>query len=452
MAAKRVAIVGAGPAGLSQLRAFDLALQQDPSLELEVVCFEKQYQLGGLWNFSWRTGLDEHAELLHTSMYRNLWSNSPKETGEYRDYSFEQHFGRPIASYVTREVMLNYINGRMNNHPKAKEWIQFNTSVQHIHFNSQTSQFTVETISHTTYLKSIHHFDYVIIASGHFSTPNVPEYFGFSSYPGRILHSHDFREAREFAGQNVLVIGSGYSAEDIALQCIKFGSASVVISSRSKLGDYNWPSGINKKPILKKMEGKYACFEDGSAVENVDAIFLCTGYLHSFPFLAEELRLKTENRMWPDGLYKGVLYEKNPQLFYLGMQNQVYSFLMFDVQAFYVRDIILKRILLPSLDQMNSHFEGWRKREATLTTFQDMMHFQADYVKELLFYVPDYPPVDTDAINQMYLEWEQHKKLDLLTYRDKLFCSLVTGNRASKHHTDWIDATDDTLQEYLKKK
>ncbi len=39
-------------------------------------------------------------------------------------------------------------------------------------------------------------------------------------------------------------------------------------------------------------------------------------------FLPDELRLKTANRLWADGLYKGVIYDENPQLFYIGMQDQ----------------------------------------------------------------------------------------------------------------------------------
>ena len=35
--------------------------------------------VGGLWNYSWRTGIDENAEPVHNSMYRYLWSNGPKE-------------------------------------------------------------------------------------------------------------------------------------------------------------------------------------------------------------------------------------------------------------------------------------------------------------------------------------------------------------------------------------
>ena len=39
-------------------------------------------------------------------------------------------------------------------------------------------------------------------------------------FPGRILHSHDFRDAEEFRNKNVIVLGSSYSAEDIAYNVI----------------------------------------------------------------------------------------------------------------------------------------------------------------------------------------------------------------------------------------
>ena len=66
---KRVGIVGAGPSGLAQLRAFKSAEEKGESIP-EIVCFEKQDNWGGLWNYSWRTGLDENGEIAHSSMYR----------------------------------------------------------------------------------------------------------------------------------------------------------------------------------------------------------------------------------------------------------------------------------------------------------------------------------------------------------------------------------------------
>src|SRR3984885_13348352 len=107
----RVAVIGAGPSGLAQLRAFESARAKGAEIP-EVVCFEKQEDWGGLWNYTWRTGLDEFGEPVHCSMYRYLWSNGPKECLEFADYTFEEHFGKAIPSYPPRSVLWDYIRGR----------------------------------------------------------------------------------------------------------------------------------------------------------------------------------------------------------------------------------------------------------------------------------------------------------------------------------------------------
>ncbi len=103
---KRVAVIGAGPSGLAQLRAFQSAAQDGAEIP-EIVCFEKQDDWGGLWNYTWRTGVDEFGEPVHGSMYRYLWSNGPKEALEFADYYFEDHFDHPIASYPPRAVLFD---------------------------------------------------------------------------------------------------------------------------------------------------------------------------------------------------------------------------------------------------------------------------------------------------------------------------------------------------------
>ena len=109
---KRVAVIGAGPSGLAVLRAFQSAVSKGAEVP-EIVCYEQQDNWGGLWNYSWRTGTDESGFPNHCSMYRYLWSNGPKEGLEFADYSFEEHFGKQIASYPPREVLFDYIEGRV---------------------------------------------------------------------------------------------------------------------------------------------------------------------------------------------------------------------------------------------------------------------------------------------------------------------------------------------------
>ena len=69
---------------------------------------------------------------------------------------------------------------------------------------------------------------------------------------------------------------------------------------------------------------------------------------------------------------------------YLGMQEQFYTFNMFDAQAWYTRDYILGCISLPGRKVMSEHSQTWRDREETLEDDEQMIWFQGDYVKELI--------------------------------------------------------------------
>lgn len=60
--------------------------------------------------------------------------------------------------------------------------------------------------------------DAVVIATGNYHTPAVPPWPGMEGFTGRLLHSADYRNAWPFAGRDVLVVGAGNSATDIALQ------------------------------------------------------------------------------------------------------------------------------------------------------------------------------------------------------------------------------------------
>jgi trimethylamine monooxygenase len=62
-------------------------------------------------------------------MYHDLWSNGPKELLELSNYSFEEHFGKPIGSYPPRAVLADYLFGRAEK-LKCRDLIRFNTSVK----------------------------------------------------------------------------------------------------------------------------------------------------------------------------------------------------------------------------------------------------------------------------------------------------------------------------------
>ena len=437
----KVAIIGSGPCGLSMLRAFQQAEEKGQSIP-EIVCYEKQEDWGGLWNYSWRTGSDQYGDPVPNSMYRYLWSNGPKECLEFADYTFDEHFKQPIPSFPPREVLYDYILGRAKN-GNLKKYIKFSTTVSNVNFNG--SQFELTSINKKENKVAKEIFDYVVVSTGHFSVPYIPEYEGMKSFPGRILHGHDFRDAEEFRNKDVVVLGSSYSAEDIALQCYKYGAKSVTIGYRNNPMGFKWPNGMKEVHYLDRLEGSKAIFKDGHE-QNADALIL-----HHFPFLDDSLKLKTGNRLYPPKLFKGVVWQDNHQLIYLGMQDQFHTFNMFDCQAWYARDVIMGKIKLPSDAEIEADIKKWVAEEESLEDPIQMIDFQTEYTKEL-HAASDYPAIDFELMRKHFKEWEHHKEEDILTYRNKSFSSPVTGTVAPIHHTPWAEAMDDSMDTFMKSK
>ena len=259
--------------------------------------------------------------------------------------------------------------------------------------------------------------------------------------------AHDFRDATEFQGKDVLLIGTSYSAEDIGSQCWKYGAKSITVSHRTAAMGYDWPANWEEVPLLTKVDGQTAYFKDGSS-KTIDAIILCTGYLHYFPFMEDKLRLVTANRLATADLYKGVAFINNPKIHYIGMQDQWFTFNMFDAQAWWSRDVIMGRIDLPTQEVMISDVNDRVAREDAGQDDYDAIWYQGDYVKELIDET-DYPSFDVEGACKVFKEWKGHKKENIMTFRDNSYKSVITGSMAPIHHTPWKDAMDDTIESYL---
>lgn len=442
----KIAILGAGPSGLAQLRAFEAARKAGLEHIPDIVCYEKQQDWGGMWNYTWRTGLDANGEPVHASMYRFLWSNGPKECLEFADYSFEEHFGRQIPSYPPRAVLLDYIMGRVAK-SDVRKYIRFNTAVRWVEYSEATEKFTVTVFDHDRGVLESNEFDYVVVATGHFSTPNVPQFDGLDQFPGRVLHAHDFRDAREFAGKRLLLVGSSYSAEDIGTQCYKYGAKQITFSYRSAPMGHDWPDAFSEVPLLTHVEGNVAHFKDGSTRE-VDAIMLCTGYKHHYPFLPDELRLRTNNRLYPRNIYKGIFFQDNPRLMYLGMQDQYFTFNMFDAQAWYARDVMLGRTTLPDFETRAQDIGLWRAREEALTNPTEDIDFQTAYIRDLVD-ATDYPEFHVERQAELLKQWKADKKKDIMGYRNCRYTSTLTGTVAPPLPDAWMNILDDSVESFL---
>ena len=73
----------------------------------------------------------------------------------------------------------------------------------------------------------------VVVAAGNYHTPRMPSWPGAHEFTGELLHSVDYHRADPFIGRDVLVVGSGNSATDIAVSLSEAGAFRVRMSVRT---------------------------------------------------------------------------------------------------------------------------------------------------------------------------------------------------------------------------
>lgn len=65
---------------------------------------------------------------------------------------------------------------------------------------------------------------HVVMATGGFAAyPNVPELPGLAEFEGKAVHTSQVHSGEEFAGQKVIIVGTGVSAHDVAVELIGAG-------------------------------------------------------------------------------------------------------------------------------------------------------------------------------------------------------------------------------------
>ncbi|MBS4728832.1 NAD(P)/FAD-dependent oxidoreductase [Mycobacterium sp. SM1] len=73
----------------------------------------------------------------------------------------------------------------------------------------------------------------VVLATGRYHTPVVPAWPGLACFTGELVHSGEFRNAWPYRGRDVLVVGAGNSAADIAVQLANDGARRIWLAVRT---------------------------------------------------------------------------------------------------------------------------------------------------------------------------------------------------------------------------
>lgn len=73
----------------------------------------------------------------------------------------------------------------------------------------------------------------VVVATGHNHTPRLPDWPGRDDHAGELLHACGYRDAKPYAGRDVLVVGIGNTGAEIAVDLVEGGAARVRLAVRT---------------------------------------------------------------------------------------------------------------------------------------------------------------------------------------------------------------------------
>ena len=182
----RVCVIGAGISGLVTAKVFS----EDG---FDVTVFEKDAGLGGVWTAS-RT-------------YPGLHANNARESYAFSDFPYPADTDDFPSAPQIRAYLETYAE-RFGVRPR----IRLRTEVVRIAPAGDGWEVTVRSGGGAEMLR----FDFVVVCSGVFSEPFIPEVEGAERFAGGIVHSSAATNPALFAGRRVVVVGGGKSALDVA--------------------------------------------------------------------------------------------------------------------------------------------------------------------------------------------------------------------------------------------
>ncbi|KAJ4843019.1 hypothetical protein Tsubulata_005402 [Turnera subulata] len=347
LSSRHVAVIGAGASGLVAARELTREGHR-------VAVFEKDEQVGGMWAYTPRVepdplGLDPSRPIVHTSLYQSLRTNLPRESMGFFDYPFlTREDPRRFPGH--REVLL-YLQDFAREFG-VQEMVRLGHEVVSVELVGEEEDDSITSKGkwqvkcknrNNEFVEEF--FDAVVVCSGHHTQPRIAEFPGYKVWPGKQIHSHNYRTPEPFRNKVVIMIGSSSSAADLSIE-ISEVAKEVHMASRAVPHDkYEKQPGYSNLWLHSMIKSAH---EDGSVVFqngriiHPDIILHCTGYNFHFPFL------KTNGILTVDDNRVGPLYKHS------------FPFPTFESQSKWVAAVLSGRVVLPSsadmMEDVNTHY------------------------------------------------------------------------------------------------
>ncbi|KAJ5982956.1 hypothetical protein N7481_005055 [Penicillium waksmanii] len=451
---KRVAVIGAGISGVVSAGHLLAA-------GLDVTVYERSEAAGGVWLYDKRVPIEAQYPSTKPSELAKFSRDDRDETERQRLIHAPPG---PCYESLTNNVSTPLLRTKLNawpegtlpyvNHHILKEYIQDTakkagvetatiygalvTSEWHVlwkslHEDAQTGKLTEREESDI--------FDAVVVASGHYHTPLIPDIPGLaeakSQWPVEITHSKSFRNAEGFEGKNVLLIGGGVSSVDIARE-ISPVAKRVFQSTRNGAFDIpatSLPENASRVEEVAKFEPLspdegnithlpvVARLMSGSTLHEIDRIILCTGYQMVLPFLpqyndnnsffADDTAIVTDGTQIHN-LHHDIFYIPDPTLAFVGIPFYTATFTLFEFQAIAVAALFTKAAKLPSEKVMRSIYQDRVVAKGTGRSFHSLKGRGEAYVRTIMEWVnADRASQGLSPIEGHTNSWLEEKKVQV---------------------------------------
>ncbi len=393
-----VCVIGAGSSGIAAVKALADA-------GLEVTAYEASDRVGGNWVFGNANGTSASYSTLHinTSRERMAYADFPMPAS-YPDFPHHSQVAAYFEAYVDAFGL--------------RDRIRFETRVDRAE-RGPGGGWEVTAGAGTT------PYDVLVVANGHHWDPRWPEpaFPGADTFAGEQLHAHDYVDPEQLRGRDVVVLGMGNSAMDIAVDAsyaarsttlaarrgahivpkylfgrpmdtlagqdprIPFRVRQAMVGALLRLTQgqperYGLPrpdhrfgeahptvsgrildrlahGAVVAKPNLARLEGASAVFADGTSVP-CDLVVYCTGYKVSFPFLDPDLVSAPDNDL---PLFKRVFHPALPDLAFVGLLQPLGAVMpLAEAQSAWIAAWLTGAYALPGPRAMRADMDRERRR------------------------------------------------------------------------------------------
>ncbi|MGA5123706.1 flavin-containing monooxygenase [Streptomyces pseudogriseolus] len=193
-----VYVVGGGPGGLSVAYALR-------ARGVRAVVLERSTRVGD----SWRRHYDRLH--LHTTRRRSALPGlpMPRRFGRWPSRDDVVRYLEKYAEHHRLEIVTGVEVSRVERTPDGTGWLLRATGGRELTGAA------------------------VVVATGFNHTPRIPDWPGRETYTGEFLHASRYRNAKPFAGRDVLVAGVGNTGAEIAVDLVEGGASRVRLAVRT---------------------------------------------------------------------------------------------------------------------------------------------------------------------------------------------------------------------------